>query len=467
MAAGDDDGTTSEDLEQLRAERDALAEKVERMSLRHRWGNHLRSGVVGVLVVVTTICLIAAGIGVWASRNFLNNDVFDDRLGTIAEEPEVQEALARFATAEIVSLVQPEQLIGDALAAVSGDSGPLPEQAQLLAPVLADQVEGFVADKVLEFFESERFQELFATAVDTAHAAAVDVLEGNESELIQAGADSVTLNFLPILNEILARITEVSPTIFGRTVDLPTVTVDDIPDEAREKIGDALGVTLDDNFGTFTIYDEGALSAAQDALSLFNKVVWLLVILTVLLIPLTIWLSRRRRRTIMQLCVAFAIGGVLVRRLSLRIQQDVLDLVRIPDNVPAVEVTTDRVIDPLRTGALVIVLVALAVLVLAVLTGPYGWVVRLRRGVASLFRAGVTAAKDRSQDEATIEWVHAHRDVLGWAGAGVGVLALLLLDLSWWGLLGLVVLIGAYELVVFRFWGSGGGQVVLGVPEDE
>ena len=37
------------------------------------------------------------------------------------------------------------------------------------------------------------------------------------------------------------------------------------------------------------------------------------------------------------------------------------------------------------------------------------------------------AAKDRSQDEATIEWVRAHRDALQWVGAGVGVLALLLL----------------------------------------
>ena len=38
----------------------------------------------------------------------------------------------------------------------------------------------------------------------------------------------------------LAQIGEQSPEILGRSVDLPTITVDDVPDAAREAIGDAL-----------------------------------------------------------------------------------------------------------------------------------------------------------------------------------------------------------------------------------
>src|SRR5215212_7226083 len=168
----EDETGTDADVEALRAERDRLAREVEEMSQRHHGRGRFRSFVVGFLVILTAISFLAAGIGVWASRNFLDNSVFKERLATIAEEREVQDALARFTTAQIEQLVQPEKLISDALESVSGDNGPLPEQAQLLAPVLAGQVETFVGDQVQTFFRSDRFARLFSAAVVTAHQAA-------------------------------------------------------------------------------------------------------------------------------------------------------------------------------------------------------------------------------------------------------------------------------------------------------
>ena len=76
-------------------------------------------------------------------------------------------------------------------------------------------------------------------------------------------------------------------------------------------IGDALGVTLDDNFGTFTVYDDGALSSAQEAVSLTNKLFWVLVVL----VPAghrsaTLAISPRRRRTLLQLSVGVVLSMV-------------------------------------------------------------------------------------------------------------------------------------------------------------
>src|SRR5690606_12848917 len=152
------------------------------------------------------------------------------------------------------------------------------------------------------------------------------------------------------------------------------------------------------------------------------------------------------RRTLLQLVVAIAVGMVLVRRLSLRIQQDLLNLVRVPDNVPAVEIVTDRVIDPLRMGAEVVLWVAAAIVVIAVLTGPYPWVVSLRARVVGLARS----LGARSRDEETVVWIDDHRDALQWGGAGVGLLLLWFLDVSWLGFFVLVALVGAYELAVVR-----------------
>jgi hypothetical protein len=431
----------AEEVEKLKAEVAALEAEVEAQHHHgHGVGRKARNGLVGVLVVFTALCFMAASIGVWASRNFLNNDVFAARIGTVIEEQAVQQSLARFTTKEVMTLVDVENLIAEAL----------PDRAQILAPTLASGVESFVRGKVEEVFASPEFQQLFENIVDTAHQQAVALLEGNDSDIVQANADSVTLNFLPVIDQVLARIGDASPEILGRNVDIPTVTVDDLPADARQKIGDALGVTLDDNFGTITVYDQGSLQAAQDGIALFNKVVWVLVALTIILLPLTLLLSAHRRRTLLQLAVAISVGMVLIRRLSLRIQGDLLNLVKIPENVPAVQVVTDRVVDPLRTGAEVVLWVAAAIIVVAVLTGPYPWVVSLRAKVAQLFHSLVSTAQERSQDEDTLAWVHANRDALQWGGAIVGLLLLWFLDVSWLGFFLLVALVGAYELLVVR-----------------
>lgn len=431
----------AEEIARLQAEVEELQAEVEAKQHRgHGVGRKARNGLVGALVIFTALCFMATSIGVWASRNFLNNDVFASRIGTVIEEQSVQQALARFTTKEVMTLVDVQNLIAEAL----------PDRAQILAPTLASGVESFVRGKVEEVFASPEFQQIFETIVDTAHQQAVALLEGKDSDIVQAGADSVTLNFLPVIDQVLARIGDASPEILGRNIDIPTVTVEDLPADARQKIGDALGVTLDDNFGTITVYDSGSLKAAQEGIALFNKVVWILVALTIILLPLTLLLSAHRRRTLLQLTVAISVGMVLIRRLSLRIQDDLLNLVKIPENVPAVQVVTDRVVDPLRTGAEIVLWIAAAIIVVAVLTGPYPWVVSLRAKVAQLFRSLVSTAQERSQDEETLAWVHANRDALQWGGAIVGLLLLWFLDVSWLGFFLLVALVGAYELLVVR-----------------
>ncbi|MCB1013712.1 MAG: hypothetical protein KDB10_01150 [Acidimicrobiales bacterium] len=439
-AAGDAASEQAE-VERLRAEVASLEAQVEQGRRGRRVGRTARNGLVGALVVLTALCFTASAVGVWASRSFLNNQVFNERIGTVIEEPAVQASLARFTTQEVMQLLDVQNLIAEAL----------PDRAQILAPTLASGLESFVQGKVEEVFATPEFQQLFERIVDVAHRQAVALLEGRDSDLVQAGSDSVTLNFLPVINEVLASVGDTSPEIFGRTVDLPTITVDDVPEAARQKLSDALGVDVGDDFGTVTVYDQGSLQQAQDAIALFNKVVWVLVALTVVLLVLTLVLSAHRRRTLLQLMVALSVGMVLLRRVSLRLQGDLLDLVRVPDNVPAVQAVSDRVVDPLRTGAEVVLWVALAVVVLAVLTGPYPWVVTLRARVAALARSLVSGARERSQDEATLVWVRDHRDALQWGGAVVGLLLLWFLDVSWLGFLVLVALVGAFELLVVRF----------------
>ncbi len=135
-----------------------------------------------------------------------------------------------YLTDQLNQLIDPQEILQDAL----------PDRAQILAIPLSGAVEGFVGDQVSTFVASDTFAELWKSAVSTAHREVVRVLEGN-TPLLEESNDRIVINLLPVINSVLAQIGEQSPDIFGRSVDLPTITVDDVPDAAREAIGDALG----------------------------------------------------------------------------------------------------------------------------------------------------------------------------------------------------------------------------------
>lgn len=438
------------DVEALTAERDALAEEVEVLHTRRRRKGRFRGVLAVIGVVLSCVLLLAACLGVFVRRSFFKTDNFSNRAGELIDDPGVQSALSAYLTEQLNQLIDPQEILQEAL----------PDRAQILVFPLSGAIEGFIGDQVTTFVASDTFAELWKTAVSTAHREVVRVLEGN-TPLLEESEDHIVINLLPVINSVLAQIGEQSPDILGRSVDLPTITVDDVPDAAREAIGDALGVTLDDNFGTFTVYDDGALSSAQEAVGLADKLVWVLVVLAPLAILATLGISPRRRRTLLQLTVGLALSMVLLRRLVFLFQKDLLDYVRIERNVPAVQATSEAFLDPLTGAALWVGTGALVIAAIALITGPYPWAVRLRRGVVATGRTVGTSVVNGSQDPATIEWVRANVDRLRIGGAVVGLVLLWWLDLSWLGLLLLALVVGAYEQVVHRL------AEQAAVPEDE
>jgi hypothetical protein len=406
-----------------------------------------------VLVVVTSIVFTVAVAGVWARRNALNTDKWVETVGPVVEDPAVQEALGSWMTTELMGAIDAEAFFQSVL----------PERGQALAAPLIGALEGFVSDHVNEFLASDNFEQLWVEVNRRAHVRAVDVLEGDTGNL-QIEDGEVVLNLVPVLNGVLARIGEASPEILGRTVDLPTVTVDDIPADAVAKVEDALGRDLPDDFGRFTVFEAQRLEAVQDALSLFGRLVILAAVVAVVLIALTLGVSPHRRRTLLQLALGIALGVVVLRRLGLRLEDDVVELAE-PQNQEAVAVVIGAFIDSLLDATAWILAIAALVAAVVVLTGPYRWAQALRRRTASLARAVAAAAGavvSRRPDDTTVAWLGAHREALQLGGIVVGIAVLLVVDLSWFGLLLLALVIGAFELAVARI-----AELPAGGPEPE
>jgi hypothetical protein len=68
----------------------------------------------------------------------------------------------------------------------------------------------------------------------------------------------------------------------------------------------------------------------------------------------------------------------------------------------------------------------------------------------------------RRPDDTTVAWLGAHREALQLGGIVVGIAVLLVVDLSWFGLLLLALVIGAFELAVARI-----AELPAGGPEPE
>ena len=411
---------------------------------RRRQGR-IRAVAVGVLVVLTCLSLLVGIVGIWARRNFLDTDRFTGRMDTLVDDPAVQEAVSQQLTAQLMLLVRPAELFEEAL----------PERGQILAVPLANVVREFVGEQVDRFIASDTFEQLFVGAVRRAHATAVRVLRGEAGPLGASAAfetedGRVTLNLVPVVDAVLARISTVSPELFGREIDIPDVSLDDVPDEAVARIEEALGVDVDDeDFGRITVYDKGRLESVQDGLRLFERGVVAVVIAWVLFGAAALWLSRRRRRTLLQLLAGSALVLVLLRRVVFRVAEDVGELPKVDVNQAATQAVVDEFLDPLVLATAILLGVVVAMAVVALVTGPYPWAVSLRHRTAALVQSAVGAAGDRV-DDSTAVWVGAHREGVQLGGAAVGLLLLWMFDLSWFGVLVVLLLVAAFELVVLR-----------------
>jgi hypothetical protein len=422
-------------MARLREEHDRLVAEIE--SLRGRRHGRLRRAAVIALVLASCVLLIASSVGIWARRNFLDTERFVARVGPLAGEPVVQAALTDFVTAQIMGVVDARRLFESVL----------PERGRVLAVPLRGTLEQFVRERTGSFVSSEQFARLWERAVAVAHREAVRVLR-RQSAVVSTGGTRVDIDLVPVVDAVLARITAASPEILGRTVDLPDVTVADAPAAAKERLGRALGVDPGEGFGRFTVYDDGRLRSVQDAVALADRYVVLLLGAAAALAGGALWLSDRRRRTLLQLCAGVVLGMVLLRRVGFRLPGEVAALPPGGPGRAVAALAAERFVEPLLTFAAGSIAVAAVVAGGALVTGGYPWAVAARGAAARAGGRVLDAATGRGIDAATATWVGAHRDALLIAGVVAAAAALWLVDVSWIGLAGVLAGLVAFAAAV-------------------
>lgn len=398
---------------------------------------------MGAVVFLTCSCTVLAATSYWVHETLLDTDKYVATVTPIANDPQVTKAMSLWMSDQLLKVIDAEKIIRDAL----------PEGGRLLAAPLASAVRTFVQEQIDKVLQSNAFEKAWVVANRAAHTTAVRVLRDETgTDLLSTANGRVSLNLLPLFNEALRQLQAASPDILGHEVKLPEIKSGDIPAQARQKIQDALGVTLPADFGQIEVFDSSQLQTAQDIVSLFDRLNVALIIVAVLLFAFTVWVSHRRRRTLMQLGIGIAIGLVVMRRATIIGKGSVLDHVQDKVNRDAFDAAISHVLGSYLSFTGWLIFLGLVVAAVTFVTGPNPRAGQLRRGSRRLVKeaaSGLARAGTEHEHDPILMWVRSNNVLLQVGAAVLVVLVTLLLDLSWPTLFLLFVLLAVFEFIIY------------------
>jgi hypothetical protein len=398
----------------------------------------LRRGLTALFVALTVIALVTSTVAAWARSVALDTDRFVDTVGPVIDDPAVQEALAVRLTDRVMTALDIEGRVVSFLSGIGSDT--LPVSPALLAGPITDGIRERLLERSRQLIASDAVSTIWEAALRTAHSQAVALLRG-ESEVATIEEGAVYIDLLPVVNEVLSELEQPLSDIFNRTIDIPEITGENTS-QAVSLLESQFGLDLPDDFGRIKVFESDALPVAQDAIATLDRIVYLLIALTVVLAVISIVLSTRRLRTVLWLGFGSALGLIVVRRLALRLDDAIASRAS-GENQQAIRSVTADVFGDLRTFSTLLLVATLVIGLGAYFAGKPPWVTR------TLQRASDGSLLTR--DTPVIRWLGERAQILRIALVAVGAVVLLTVDLGWASFLVVLILLAAGWLALTYF----------------
>jgi hypothetical protein len=344
--------------ERLRNEVASLRAKVERQQHPGR----VRRTLVGVLVFLSCLGILASTLTVWSSTTLLNTDTYVAVVGPIAQNPQVIQSVSAYAADQVVTLLNVQQRAEQAL----------PPRASFLAAPLAQVVQNFTQARIADLMHTPRFQQIWVRINRAVYTQLLAALRGQTTTL-QISNGVVTLNLIPVIDAGLQYIQQHLPGLIAQHVTLPDPTELQIPAQAQQKLSQALGIPVPSNLGQIELFQSAQLAKAQQLLRLWDVLTVALPVITAVLIIATLWLSRDRRRTLVQLGIGIAVAFILAKIAIGILQQYVVNSVNNPTAKSVVEPALQTVLSSLRTVTTWLLVGGLVLAIVAFLVGKPEW----------------------------------------------------------------------------------------------
>ncbi len=236
-------------------------------------------------VVLTILAILVTTLGatsLWAGSVLFRTDRFLTVVSPVARDPQVIAVAG-----DVIS-----RQIDDALRLQERLAGLLPDDLDFLAAPASNLVRGYIKDLLQEILASETVSNLTLEAIRLAHQAAMAVLRGDVQGTVSITDGQVVLN---LFQPVVAALRELQKAgLLTESIQLPQPGQWVDPEQARQALQSALGVTLEPGFGVIPLFRSELIVQAQQVYSLFNQLNVALLAVAALLLVGAFLLARRR-----------------------------------------------------------------------------------------------------------------------------------------------------------------------------
>jgi hypothetical protein len=324
-----------DEVAQLKAENERLKADNSKLLRRAIWRARIKRASLTLLLVLGCGLVGASIIAIWTRATVLNTDRYVNTMAPIARSPAVQNAVADKLSTAIISKVDVQQLAREAL----------PERADVLAPAIAEGVNGAVRRQITDFVHSERFPQVWDNANRVIHERVVGLLTTGESGRLKLEDNTVYLDL--------------------------SAAVDQVKDALRrrgfDRIADAIPPTVD---GRVQLLSSTGFSTARDGIHRLERLSIVLPILALLFLAAHVFFSESRRRGLLRVGIGLAVTGLLllaVVGIARTLYLDAINQAVLPRQ--AAQDIFDNLIVLLRESLRITVVVAVLLALLSMLAG--------------------------------------------------------------------------------------------------
>jgi hypothetical protein len=284
-------------------------------------------------------------------------------------------ALSAYAADQAVTLLQVQQRAQNAL----------PSQAQFLAIPIKSVVQNFAQTQVANVMRTGQFQQAWITVNEAVHNQIVAALRG-QSKALTISNNTLTLDLIPIISQALQLVSQQLSGLLPPQIKLPDLSSTQNVQEGIQKLSQALNIQLPPDFGQVVLLQSDQLGTAQTTVKLLDIFSVLLPLLTLVFIIAALWISRDRRRTLIQLGIGVVIAFLLLKIALSFVEQQVMSSITDPTAKGIAGPVISQALSYIRTSSTWIVVIGALVALVAFLVGKPEWFraayAQLRKGYA-------------------------------------------------------------------------------------
>ena len=337
--------------------------------------------------MLTAIAVTASVVGLWVHRVAFDTDAFMATVTPVVESESVQAVVSDRIASDLVEALDLEARISDVVVRAEerlvtrlGEAlGVSPEVLERLidarlgldaiAPALAAGAEARIEDVVHRFVSSPDGTQMLLSLVEVAHERTVHLLRDEMDQLPNLVVEDgeVRFNTVPLMAGALRAAVNQGLDVIGIDRQIPPFDSAEDADQTVARLADVLGRDLPDDFGQVTVGSQEGLQRAQDLAQLFDRIVWLVLVVTLLLAVGAALLAPSIRQGVMRVGVAAVVGAIAGWLIVEAITAGLPDAAATADGQAAIADLTGAVVTSLRTIALLLAAVGALAAVLAFL----------------------------------------------------------------------------------------------------